>query len=62
MEGNKKVEIEQILKEINRIDKINQQWKEGMISEYQFSSTLDQLLINLKRYQTLYEKIQKRRK
>lgn len=49
MEGDKK--IEQILKEINKIDKLNRQWKEGVISEFEFSETLDQLLVNLKRYQ-----------
>lgn len=67
MEGNRKVEkerpvIERILKEISIIDKINRQWKEGKISEFEFSETLDRLLINIKRYQTLYEKIQKKRK
>jgi len=51
-----KVEIErpvikQILKEINRIDKLNREWKEGAISEYQFSEKLDRLLVNIKRYQ-----------
>lgn len=57
MKGNRKAErehpvIERILKEISIIDKINRQWKEGVISEFQFSETLDRLLINLKRYQT----------
>ena len=45
--------IKQILKEINRIDKLNQDWKEGKICEFEFSETLDKLLINLKRYQTV---------
>ena len=57
MKGNRKVRrehplIEQISKEISIIDKINRQWKEGLISEFQFSETLDRLLVNLKRYQT----------
>jgi len=57
MKGNRKAEgahsvIERILKEISIIDKINRQWKEGLISEFQFSETLDRLLVNLKRYQT----------
>ncbi len=56
MKGNKKAEREQpaiksILEEINIIDKINQQWKDGIITEFQFSNTLDRLLVNLKRYQ-----------
>jgi len=44
--------IERVLEEISILDKINRQWKEGVISEFQFSSTLDQLLIRLKKYQT----------
>jgi len=44
--------IEQTLKEINIIDKINRQWKDGVITEFQFSKTLDRLLANIKRYQT----------
>lgn len=57
MKGNRKAErehpvIEQILKEISIVDKINRQWKKGLISEFQFSETLDRLLVNLKRYQT----------
>ena len=44
--------IERVLEEISILDKINRQWKEGTISEFQFSSTLDQLLIRLKKYQT----------
>ena len=57
MKGNRKARrehpvIEQISKEISIIDKINRQWKEGLISEFQFSETLDRLLVNLKRYQT----------
>jgi len=56
MKGNRKAGrehpiIEQISKEISIIDKINRQWKEGLISEFQFSETLDRLLVNLKRYQ-----------
>jgi len=65
--GVKKVEkkhsvIEQILKKISIIDKINREWKEGKISEFEFSEMLDRLLVNIKRYQALHEKIQKRRK
>ena len=55
MKGKAKIEypvIERVLEEINILDKINRQWKEGTISEFQFSSTLDQLLIRLKKYQT----------
>ncbi|MCK4264665.1 MAG: hypothetical protein KAX27_06950 [Candidatus Aminicenantes bacterium] len=57
MKRNEKVKkehpvIEQILEEISIVDKINRQWKEGVISEFQFSSTLDQILIKLKKYQT----------
>ncbi len=57
MKGNRKAErehpvIEQILKEISIIDKINRQWKEGLITEFQFSETLDRLLVNIKRFQT----------
>lgn len=57
MKGNGKTErehsvIEQILEEISIIDKINRQWKEGLISEFQFSETLNRILVNLKRYQT----------
>ena len=44
--------IERILEEISIIDKINRQWKDGLITEFQFSETLDRLLVNLKRYQT----------
>lgn len=54
--------IERILKKISIIDKINREWKEGKISEFEFSEMLDRLLINIKRYQTLHEKIQKKRK
>jgi len=43
--------IERILEEISIIDKINRQWKEGLISEFQFSETLDRLLVNIKRCQ-----------
>lgn len=55
MKGKAKIEypvIERVLEEISILDKINRQWKEGAISEFQFSSTLDQLLIRLKKYQT----------
>jgi hypothetical protein len=57
MKGNRKAErehpvIEQILKEISIVDKINRQWKDGLITEFQFSKTLDRLLVNIKRYQT----------
>ncbi|MBA7523228.1 hypothetical protein ES705_15351 [subsurface metagenome] len=41
-----------ILEEIKIIDKINRQWKDGIITEFQFSKTLDRLLANIKRYQT----------
>lgn len=56
MKGNGKAKreysvIERVLEEISILDKINRQWKEGAISEFQFSSTLDQLLIRLKKYQ-----------
>lgn len=44
--------IERILEEISIIDKINRQWKEGLISEFQFSETLDRLLVKIKRCQT----------
>jgi hypothetical protein len=44
--------IELILKEISVIDKINRQWKDGLITEFQFSETLDRLLLNIKRHQT----------
>ena len=44
--------IGRILEEISIIDKINRQWKEGLISEFQFSETLDRLLVNIKRCQT----------
>jgi len=43
--------IKQILEEINIIDKINRQWKDGVITEFQFSVTLDRLLVNIKRHQ-----------
>ena len=43
--------ITRILEEISIIDKINRQWKEGLISEFQFSETLDRLLVNIKRCQ-----------
>ncbi|GAJ10276.1 unnamed protein product, partial [marine sediment metagenome] len=43
--------IERILKEISIIEKINRQWKDGLITEFQFSNTLDRLLVNLERYQ-----------
>ena len=67
MKGNRKVEkehsvIERILEKISSIDKINRQWKEGKISEFEFSEKLNRLLVNIKRYQALYEKIQKKRK
>lgn len=67
MKGNRKVKkehsvIERILGKISIIDKINRQWKEGKISEFEFSEKLDRLLVNIKRYQTLHEKIQKKRK
>lgn len=55
MKGKAKIEypvIERVLEEISILDKINRQWKEGAISEFQFSSTLDQLLIRLKKYHT----------
>ena len=45
-------EIKRILEEINIIDKINRQWKDGIITEFQFSATLDRLLANIKRHQT----------
>jgi len=38
------------LKEINIIAKINRQWKDGLITEYQFSKNLDQLLVNIKKH------------
>ncbi|MBA7535166.1 hypothetical protein ES705_27419 [subsurface metagenome] len=41
-----------ILEEISIIDKINRQWKDGLITEFQFSETLDRLLANIKGYQT----------
>jgi len=41
-----------ILEEISIIDKINRQWKDGLITEFQFSETLDRLLANIKRHQT----------
>jgi len=44
--------IELILEEISVIDKINRQWKDGLITEFQFSETLDRLLVNIKRHQT----------
>ena len=44
--------IERILEEISVIDKINRQWKDGIITEFQFSETLDRLLVNIKRHQT----------
>lgn len=53
MKGKAKIEypvIERVLEEISILDKINRQWKEGAISEFQFSSALDQLLIRLKKY------------
>jgi len=61
MKGNRKAEREQpaiksILEEISIIDKINRQWKDGIITEFQFSNTLDRLLVNLKRHQTELKK------
>jgi hypothetical protein len=44
--------VELILEEISFIDKINRQWKDGLITEFQFSESLDRLLINIKRHQT----------
>jgi len=41
-----------ILEEIKIIEKINRQWKDGLITEFQFSETLDRLLANIKRHQT----------
>ncbi|MBA7478192.1 hypothetical protein ES707_13613 [subsurface metagenome] len=41
-----------ILEEIKIIEKINRQWKDGLITEFQFSETLDRLLANIKGYQT----------
>ena len=41
-----------ILEEIKIIEKINRQWKDGLITEFQFSETLDRLLVNIKRHQT----------
>jgi len=54
---NKKAEIKnsltkRILEEVRVIDKINRQWKDGVITEFQFSKTLDRLLVNIKRHQT----------
>lgn len=43
--------VELILEEISVIDKINRQWKDGLITEFQFSETLDRLLANIKRHQ-----------
>jgi len=44
--------IELILEEISIIGKINRQWKDGLITEFQFSESLDRLLANIKRHQT----------
>lgn len=44
--------VELILEEISVIDKINRQWKDGLITEFQFSETLDRLLVNIKKHQT----------
>jgi len=41
-----------ILEGISIIDKINRQWKDGVITEFQFSETLDRILANIKRQQT----------
>jgi len=41
-----------ILEEIKIIEKINRQWKDGLITEFQFSETLDRLLANIRRHQT----------
>jgi len=49
--------IKQILEEINIIDKINRQWKDGVITEFQFSKTLDRLLVNIKKHQTELKKL-----
>ena len=43
--------VERILEEIKIIEKINRQWKDGLITEFQFSETLDRLLANIKGYQ-----------
>ena len=40
-----------ILEEIKIIEKINRQWKDGLITEFQFSESLDRLLVNIKRHQ-----------
>ncbi|MBA7678100.1 hypothetical protein ES703_86371 [subsurface metagenome] len=61
MKRNRKTErehpvIKQILEEINIIDKINRQWKDGVITEFQFSTTLDRILANIKRHQTELKK------
>ncbi|MBA7471405.1 hypothetical protein ES707_06711 [subsurface metagenome] len=50
MKKRAKMAGEQILKEIRIIEKINQQWKDGTIMEFQFSKTLDRLLANIKKY------------
>ncbi len=44
--------IELMLEEISIIEKINRQWKDGLITEFQFSESLDRLLANIKRHQT----------
>jgi len=49
--------IERILEEISIIEKINRQWKDGLITEFQFSETLDRLLVNIKRHQTESKKL-----
>ena len=41
-----------ILEEIRIIEKINRQWKDGLITEFQFSESLDRILANIKGYQT----------
>jgi len=40
-----------ILEEISIIEKINRQWKDGLITEFQFSESLDRLLANIKKHQ-----------
>ena len=44
--------ITRILEEISIIDKINRRWKDGLITEFQFSESLDRLLLNIKAHQT----------
>lgn len=59
MKGNSKAERERrerlcewILEETSVIEKINRQWKDGLITESQFSKTLDRLLLNIKEHKT----------